>query len=162
MAKPEDTGEKLLTSNPNARSDFFIEEVVEAGLILTGTEIKSIRQTSPNIREAFVDVQGRSGKNLEAFLVNSHIAPYTHGNIWNHEPRRKRKLLLHRHQIDRLYGASVRDGMSIVPLRMYLKKGMVKIEIGLGKGKRKSDKRNDLKKKSANREIDKAMKRSRK
>jgi SsrA-binding protein len=161
MAKPVDTGEKLIATNPNARSNFFIEEVVEAGLVLTGTEIKSLRQASPNLRDSFVDVVGTPGKKLEAFLMNTHIAPYTHGNIWNHEPTRKRKLLLHRHQIERMYGARIRDGMSIVPIRMYFKKGRAKIEVGLGKGKKKGDKRADVKKKTADREIAKAMKRGR-
>lgn len=160
MAKAPETGEKLIASNPNARSNYFIDEVVEAGLVLTGTEIKSLRAVSPNLRDAFVDVVGQPGKKLEAFLMNTHIAPYTHGNIWNHEPTRKRKLLLHRHQIERLYGAQIRDGMTIVPLRMYFKKGRAKIEIGLGKGKKKGDKRQDIKKKTANREIEKAMKRA--
>jgi SsrA-binding protein len=162
VAKPDKDAELLIASNPNARSNFFISEVVEAGLVLTGTEVKSIRQTSPNLRDAFVDVVGKSGKKLEAFLTNAHFAPYSHGNIWNHEVLRKRKLLLHRHQIERMYGATVRDGMSIVPIRMYFKKGLVKIEVGLGKGKKKSDKRDDVKKKSADREIEKAMKRGRK
>ncbi len=158
MAKPEE--EKLIATNPNARSNFFIEETVEAGMVLTGTEIKSMRDASPNLRDAFVEVQGRQ-KRLEAYLMNAHIAPYSHGNIWNHEPLRKRKLLLHRHQIEKLYGAAVRDGMSIVPIRMYFKKGIAKIEIGLGKGKKKSDKRADVKKKTADREIEKAMKANR-
>jgi len=160
MAKPVDNGEKLIASNPNARTNFFIDEVVEAGLVLKGTEIKSLRATAPNLRDSFVDVVGTPGKKLEAFLMNTHIGPYSHGNIWNHEATRKRKLLLHRHQIERMYGAQIRDGMSIIPLRMYFKKGMAKIEIGLGKGKKKGDRRNDVKKKSADREIEKAMKRS--
>lgn len=161
MAKPADTGEKSIATNPNAGSNYFISEVVEAGLVLTGTEVKSLRDSSPNLRDSFVEIRGQPGKNLEAFLLNTHIAPYSHGNIWNHEPLRRRKLLLHRHQIERLYGASVRDGMTIVALRMYFKKGRAKLEIGLGKGKKKSDKRDDVKKKSADREIEKAMKRSR-
>ncbi len=156
--KVDPTAEILIASNPNARSNFFIDEVVEAGMVLTGTEVKSLRANSPNLRDAFVEVHGTPGKKLEAFLMNTHIAPYSHGNIWNHAPARKRKLLLHRHQIERLYGASVRDGMSIVPLRMYFKKGLAKIEIGLGKGKKKGDKRADIIKKTADREIAKAMK----
>lgn len=161
MAKPDANSEKLIAANPNARSNFFIEETVEAGLVLTGTEVKSLRTNSPNIRDAFVEVHGQLGKKLEAFLMNTHIAPYSHGNIWNHTPARKRKLLLHRHQIERLYGASVRDGMAIIPLRLYFKKGIAKVEIGLGKGKKKSDKRADIKKKTADREIEKAMKENR-
>lgn len=158
MAKPDPNAEILIASNPHARSDYFIDEVVEAGLVLTGTEVKSLRATSPNLRDSFVEVVGSPGKKLEAFLVNTNIAPYTHGNIWNHAPARRRKLLLHRHQIERLYGASVRDGMTIIALRMYFKKGVAKIEIGLGKGKKKGDKRADVKKRTADREIAKAMK----
>jgi SsrA-binding protein len=161
MAKVDPNAEILIASNPNARSNYFINEVVEAGIVLTGTEVKSLRANSPNLRDSFVEVHGQLGKKLEAFLMNTNIAPYSHGNIWNHAPTRKRKLLLHRHQIERLYGASVRDGMSIVPLRMYFKKGLAKIEIGLGKGKKKGDKRADVKKKTADREIEKALKDSR-
>jgi SsrA-binding protein len=161
VAKPDPKAEQLIATNPNARSSYFIEETVEAGLVLTGTEVKSLRANSPNLRDSFVEVYGQPGKKLEAFLLNTHIAPYSHGNIWNHLAVRKRKLLLHRHQIERLYGASIRDGMSIIPLRMYFKKGIAKIEIGLGKGKKKSDKRADIKKKTADREIEKAMKDSR-
>ena len=161
MAKPDPNAEKLIATNPNARSNYFIDEIVEAGLVLTGTEVKSLRSNSPNLRDSFVEVHGQSGKKLEAFLMNTHIAPYSHGNIWNHTATRKRKLLLHRHQIERLYGASVRDGMAIVPIRMYFKKGIAKVEIGLGKGKKKSDKRADIKKKTADREIEKAMRESR-
>jgi len=161
MAKVDPNAEILIASNPNVRSNYFIDEVVEAGIVLTGTEVKSLRANAPNLRDSFVEVHGQPGKKLEAFLMNTNIAPYSHGNIWNHTPSRKRKLLLHRHQIEKLYGASVRDGMSIVPLRMYFKKGLAKIEIGLGKGKKKGDKRADIKKKTADREIEKALKDSR-
>ena len=162
-AKEAET-EKLIASNPKARSDFFIEEVVEAGLVLTGTEVKSLRSQTPNIKEAFVEIHGTAGdkSKLEAFLLHCNIPPYSHGNIWNHDPTRKRKLLLHRHQIARLFGAKIRDGMTIVPLRMYFRKGKAKIELGLGKGKKKHDKRADVKKRSADREIDRAIKGSRK
>lgn len=152
--------EKLLATNPSAKADYAIDETVEAGLVLTGTEIKSLRQQAPNLRDSFVEIRGSSGA-LEAWLVNTHIAPYTHGNIWNHEPLRKRKLLLHRRQIDRIHGAITRESLSVVPLRMYLKDGRAKIELGLGKGKRKYDKREDLKKKSALREMEQAMKKGR-
>lgn len=158
MSGAEKSGEKLIATNPTARSNYFIEEVVEAGLVLTGTEIKSLRKSSPNLRDGFVEVRGTPGAKLEAWLLNTHIAPYTHGNIWNHEPLRKRKLLLHRHQIERLYGAIIRDGMTVVPLRIYLKAGIAKIEIGVAKGKKKGDKRQDVKKRSAQREMDQAMK----
>ncbi len=153
--------EKLIATNPNGRSNYFIDEVFEAGMVLTGTEIKSLRMTAPNLRDSFVEVRPSSGA-LEAWLLNAHIGPYSHGNIWNHEALRKRKLLLHRHQIDRLYGAITQKGLSVIPLRMYFKKGRAKVELGVGKGKKKHDKREDLKKRSADREMDQARKRSRK
>jgi SsrA-binding protein len=158
-------GEKLIASHPTARSDYFIQEVVESGIQLTGTEIKSIRQQSPSLKDAFVDIHpsgsgAKKGK-LEAWLIQAHIAPYSHGNIYNHEPLRKRKLLLHRHQIDRMFGSITQDGLTVIPLRMYYKKGRVKLELGLAKGKKKGDKREDVKKRSAEREMDQARKRNR-
>lgn len=158
MSGNKPTGEKLIASNP-ARGDYFIEEVVEAGLSLVGTEVKSLRETSPNIRDSFVDIHA-SAKKLEAWLFNMHIAPYSHGNLQNHEPLRKRKLLLHRHQIERMNGSLVRDGMTIIPLRIYFKAGKIKCELGVCKGKKQGDKRQDVKKKSADREIERAMKSS--
>jgi SsrA-binding protein len=155
--KPDD-GTKLIASHPTARSDYFIDEVVEAGLVLSGTEVKSLRTQNVNIRDAYVDVVAAKGKSLEAWLVNMHIAPYSHGNIWNHEPLRKRKLLLHRHQVTKLFGAITQLGMTIIPLRLYFKKGLAKIELALGKGKKKYDKRQDLKKKSHEREMAQGMK----
>ncbi|RYZ72775.1 MAG: SsrA-binding protein SmpB [Proteobacteria bacterium] len=156
--KPE--VEKLIASNP-ARGDYFVETTVEAGISLTGTEVKSLRQSSPNLRDSFVDIHPKSTTRLEAWLLNMHIAPYTHGNLQNHEPLRKRKLLLHRHQIDQLHGSLVRDGMTVIPLRFYFKAGKVKCELGVCKGKKREDKRQDVKKKSADREIERVMKSSR-
>jgi SsrA-binding protein len=153
-----DRTEKLIANNPAARHDYFIEEVVEAGLVLTGTEVKSLRAAAPGLRDSYVEVSGTAHSTIEAWLVNCHIAPYSHGNIWNHEPLRRRKLLLHRHQLEKLFGATIQKGMTIVPLRMYFKQGRAKVEIGLGKGKKKHDKREDLKKKSAQREMDIAKK----
>ena len=150
--------EKLIATNPIARQNFFIEEVMEAGIALTGTEIKSIRAQSPNLRDSFVEIRAQ-GKRLEAWLLNAHIAPYSHGNIWNHEPLRKRKLLLHSHQIERLFGDTTRKGYTLVPTRMYFKKGRAKVEIGLAKGKTKGDKRQDLKRKTDEREMEKALRR---
>jgi SsrA-binding protein len=149
--------EKLIATNPIARSNFFIEAVVEAGIVLTGTEIKSLRTQSPNLRDSFVEV-APSGKRLEAWLLNAHIPPYSHGNIWNHDPMRKRKLLLHRHQIEQMYGAVTRKGQTIIPTKMYFKEGLAKIELGVAKAKKKHDKRETLKKKSAEREMDSARK----
>jgi SsrA-binding protein len=154
----KDSGEKLLASNPNAKANYQIQEIVEAGLVLTGTEAKSLRTQAPNLRDAFVDIRPR-GKGFEAWLMNTHIGPYSHGNIWNHEATRSRKLLLHAHQIDKLYGAVIQKGMTIVPIRMYFKKGRAKIELGLGKGLKKYDKREEIKKKTVERELDQEMKR---
>ncbi|MBS1959589.1 MAG: SsrA-binding protein SmpB [Bdellovibrionales bacterium] len=155
----ETTGQKLISSNSSARGDYFLEEFVEAGIVLQGTEIKSIRNSAPNLKESFVEVtKNRSGR-LEAWLVNLHIGPYSHGNIWNHEPRRRRKLLLHAHQIRRMFGYLTQDGKTIVATRMYFVKGRAKVEVAVAKGKKKGDKRADDKKRSQNREIDQAMKR---
>ena len=154
------TDEKLISSNPSARAHYHFSEVVEAGVVLTGTEVKSIRNQAPNLRDSFVEVQSR-GKGFEAWLVNVHIGPYSHGNIWNHIALRRRKVLLHRHQIEKMHGAIIQKGMSVIPLRMYFKSGRVKIELGLGKGMKKYDKREDLKKKTADREIETAIKRGR-
>ena len=148
--------EKLIATNPIARQNFFIEEVLEAGIALTGTEIKSIRAQSPNLRDSFVEIRVQ-GSRLEAWLMNMHISPYSHGNIWNHEPLRKRKLLLHAHQIERLFGDTTRKGYTLVPTRMYFKKGRAKVEIGLAKGKTKGDRREDLKRKTDEREMEKAL-----
>jgi SsrA-binding protein len=154
------SGEKLIATNPNAKRNFHIEEVVEAGIALQGTEIKSLRNQSPNLNDAFAEISGKRGSALEAWLVNAHIAPYTHGNIWNHEPLRRRKLLLHRHQIDKMFGAITQKGYTVVPTRMYFKDGYAKVELGLGRGKTKGDKRDSTKKRDAQREMDQARKKS--
>ena len=125
-------GEKLIASNPN-RGGFIISETVEAGMMLTGTEVKSLRQSSPNLRDAYVEVRAQN-KSLEAWIYNLHIAPYTHGNLANHDPLRKRKLLLHRHQINQIHGSLIRDGMTAIATRIYFKGGKVKIEIAVAKG----------------------------
>jgi len=152
---------KSIASNPRAFSDFFISERLEAGLVLQGTEVKSMRQTAPQLKESFVDIR-KSGPNgaMEAYLLNLHITHYSHGNIANHEPTRKRKLLLHRREIERLHGAITRDGMSLIPLQMYYKNGVIKVELGVGKGKKKGDKREDQKAKTAKKEIARAMRAS--
>jgi SsrA-binding protein len=153
-----DGGEKLIASNPTARSNYFIDEVVEAGLVLTGTEVKSLRANAPNLRDAFVEVRQRAN-GYEAFLMGTQVAHYSHGNIWNHDPARSRKLLLHRHQLKNLYIATTQKGLSIIPLKMYFKKGLAKVELGIGKGKKKYDKRETLKKKSAEMEMAQERKR---
>jgi SsrA-binding protein len=159
MSEKGGSGEKILANHPQAFHEYFISEKLEAGIVLTGTEIKSARQTAPNIKDAWVDIRAEGSK-MEAWLMQSHIAPYSHGNIFNHEPNRKRKLLLNRHEIERLFGATIREGFTVIPLRMYLKKGRAKIELGLGKGKKHHDKRDSLKKKSADKEMDRARKQS--
>lgn len=155
--------EKLVASNPNAFRNYHIEETLEAGIVLTGTEIKSIRAQSPNLKEAYVAIkQGKGTTSLEAFLLNAHIGPYQHGNIWNHEPTRERKLLLHTLEIQRLFAAITQKGMTVVPIKCYFKAGRLKFELGVAKGKKAPDKRNDLKKKSADREMQRALKSKRK
>ena len=153
-------GEKLIATNPTARSDYFIQETLEAGIMLTGTEVKSLRTQSSSLKDAYIDIFPTHGTQvLEAWLLQMHIAPYSHGNIYNHEPLRKRKLLLTRKDIDRLFGAITQEGLTLIPLRMYFKKGKAKVEIGLAKGKKRHDKREDLKERSARREMDVAVKR---
>jgi SsrA-binding protein len=163
----EASGQKLIATNPTARADYFLEELVEAGIVLQGTEIKSIRNESPNLKDSFVDITHRkrgekNAPSLEAWIVNLHIGPYSHGNIWNHEPRRRRKLLLHSHQIKKMFGALTQDGKTLVPTRLYYKDGRVKVEIAMAKGKKKSDKRADLKKRSQDKEIAQALKKNKK
>jgi SsrA-binding protein len=145
--------EKLICNNKKAYHDYFIEEKLEAGLVLQGTEVKSLRAGKANLNDSFMLV--RDG---EAFLHNLHISPYDFGNRQNHQSDRNRKLLLHRKQIDRLYGSIREQGYSIIPLRLYFKDGLVKVEIGLAKGKKMYDKREDLKKKDSQRELSQVMK----
>jgi len=152
--------EKLIATNSTARADYFIQETLEAGIMLTGTEVKSLRTQSSSLKDAYIDIFPTHGTNvLEAWLLQMHIAPYSHGNIYNHEPLRKRKLLISRKEIDRLFGAITQEGLTLIPLRMYFKKGRAKVEIGLAKGKKRHDKRQDLKERSAKREMDVALKR---
>lgn len=146
-------GEKLICNNKKAYHDYFIEEKLEAGLVLKGTEVKSLRGGKANLNDSFMLV--RDG---EAFLHNLHISPYDFGNRQNHDPDRNRKLLLHRKQIDRMYGRIRERGYSIIPLRLYFKEGLVKVEIGLAKGKKLYDKREDMKTKDGQREISQALK----
>lgn len=162
----ERDSEKLIATNPTAHTNYFLEEIVEAGIVLLGTEIKSIRNQTPNLKEAFVEVSSKkrtpgADAHLEAWLVNLHIGPYSHGNIWNHDSKRRRKLLLHTHQIKRMFGALTQEGKTIVPTRLYFLKGRVKVEVAVAKGKKKGDKRADSKKRDQDREIDQAMKRGR-
>lgn len=143
---------KVLAQNKKARHDYFIEETYEAGLVLLGTEIKAIRAGRVNLKDSFARI-----RNGELFVHNMHISPYEQGNIHNHEPLRTRKLLLHRKQINTLIGETKEAGYSIVPLKLYLKDGYAKLLIGLARGKKKYDKRDDLKQKEAKRDIERAF-----
>ncbi|RUL47221.1 MULTISPECIES: SsrA-binding protein SmpB [Lysinibacillus] len=144
---------KVLAQNKKASHDYFIEETYEAGMVLQGTEIKSIRAGKVQLKDAFVQI--RRG---EAWISNMHISPYDQGNRFNHDPLRVRKLLLHKKQIGELLGATKQEGYTIVPLKMYVKDGYAKLLIGLGKGKKNYDKRDDLKKKEAKREMERVFK----
>jgi SsrA-binding protein len=127
---------KLVADNRKAFHDYFVLERLEAGLVLTGTEIKSAREGKVQLRDSYADVEGG-----EAWLIHAHFSPYSHGNIWNHDPTKKRKLLLHRREIDKLYAKIREKGLALVPLRIYLKHGLLKCEIGVCKGKKLHDKR---------------------
>lgn len=151
MAKKND--DKVLAQNKKASHDYFIEDTMEAGIVLQGTEIKSIRNGRVQLKDSFVRI-----RNNEAWISNMHISPYEQGNRFNHDPLRVRKLLLHKKQINELIGKTKRDGYTIVPLKMYVKNGYAKLLIGLGKGKKDYDKRSDMKKKEAKREIERAFK----
>lgn len=145
-------GIKVVAQNKKARHDYFIEETLEAGIVLTGTEIKSIRRGRVNLKDSYARI--RDG---EAFVLNMHISEYEQGNRYNHDPLRERKLLLHRAEIHRLIGQTKIHGLTLVPLRLYLKGGFCKIEIGIAKGKKNYDKRESLKQKDAKREMERAL-----
>jgi SsrA-binding protein len=143
---------KLIAQNKKARHDFTVEETYEAGLVLQGTEIKAIRAGRVNLKDSFARIQQG-----EVFVHNMHISPYEQGNRYNHEPLRTRKLLLHKKQISQLIGQTKEAGYSLVPLKLYIKNGVAKLLIGLAKGKKKFDKREDLKRKDANRTIQREL-----
>ncbi len=147
------TGKKLIAQNKKARHDFFIEDTYEAGLVLVGTEVKSIRMGKVNIKDSFVSV-----KSGEAFVYNMHVSPYEKGNIFNRDPLRTRKLLLNRKEINKLIGLTAQKGYSLIPLSIYLKDGLVKMELGVARGKKLYDKRQDLKEKAVKRDFDKNYK----
>lgn len=144
---------KVIANNRKAFHDYFIEDKFEAGLVLVGTEIKSIRKGSVQFKDAYVDIV-----NNEAYIVGMHIAPYEFGNRFNHDELRDRKLLLHKLEIKKLSKSVQQKGYSIVPLSLYLSEGKAKMEIALAKGKANYDKRQTLKEKDAKREIEKALK----
>lgn len=140
---------KIVSVNRKARHDYFIEETYEAGIALVGTEVKSIRQGKINIKDGYAQVE-----NGEVFLYNVHISPYEQGNIFNRDPLRARKLLLHKNEIKKLIGYVQQKGYALIPLSFYLKNGLVKVELGVGIGKKKYDKRQVLAKKDAERRIE--------
>jgi SsrA-binding protein len=144
--------EKELAGNRAALHNYFILDRIEAGIVLTGTEVKSLREGRCNLRDAYARV-----KDGEAFLLNCHISPYSHGNIFNHDPLRPRKLLLHREQIRRLGRAQDTSGQTLVPLRVYLKDGKIKVELGVAKGKQLHDKREAKRLQTINRETAQEM-----
>ena len=146
-------GMKLVTNNKKAYHDFFIDEKYEAGLSLAGTEVKSLRLGKCSIKEAFVRIE-----NGEAFIYGMNVSPYEKGNIFNKDPLRVRKLLLHKEQIRKLAGAAQQQGSTIVPLQVYFKDGRAKIEIGLARGKKLYDKRQDIAKKDLRREHEREFK----
>lgn len=145
-------GIKVVAQNKKARHDYHIEETFEVGIVLTGTEIKSIRAGKANLKDSFARIH-----NGEVFLHNMHISPYEQGNRFNHDPLRTRKLLLSRKEISKLIGITKEKGYSLVPVRMYLKRGFAKLELALAKGKKLYDKRESLKKKDAQREIERGF-----
>ncbi|MEW6055406.1 MAG: SsrA-binding protein SmpB [Bdellovibrionota bacterium] len=156
-AKPESKGESaLICANKNASRNYHLLERYEAGMVLQGTEVKSIRNGAVHLNDAYGTVE-----NDEVYVLNMHVGPYSHGNRFNHEPLRKRKLLLHRNEINKLIGAVVEKGFTLVPVKLFWVKGRVKIELALAKGKTKGDRREDIKRRDADREIDSAMKRKR-
>ena len=147
--------EKLIAKNPVAYHNYTINDTLEAGIVLTGTEIKSIRAGKVNLKDAYVNI-----KNGEAFIYGMHISPYEHGNIFNKDPLRTRKLLLNKREINKLIGLTTQKGMSLIPIKLYFKNSFVKLELGIGKGKKLYDKREDIAKKDAQRRIERILKSS--
>jgi len=153
MAKKPDSGEKLIASNKKAFHDYHVLDKIEAGLALTGTEVKSLRDGNANLKDSYVTL-----KEGEAYLYGAHISPYSHGNLENHEPERTRKLLLHKREIEKLHGQTAEKGLTVVPLRLYLKNGRVKVEIAVVRGKKQYDKRETERTRELDREAAQAAK----
>jgi len=155
MAKKQD--EKVVATNRKAYHDYTIEEKLEAGIVLKGTEVKSIREGLVNLRDSYASVD-----HGELVLHHCHISPYSHGNIMNHDPVRPRKLLLHRKEINKLLGKSQQKGLTLVPLRIYFSpRGLAKVELALAKGKKQYDRREAIKAREVGREVERAIKGSR-
>ena len=144
---------KIVCQNKKAYTDYDIEETIEAGIVLTGTEVKALREGRANIKDSYVII-----KDGEAFLLNCHISPYSHGNIFNHDPVRTRKLLLNKREIRRLAGKIQQKGYTLIPLKIYFKGPYAKVEVAIARGRKKYEKRDIIKKKEAQREIERAIK----
>ena len=149
----EQTGIKIITNNRKASFNYFLSDFIEAGIELTGTEIKSIRNNGVSLNDSYIVI-----RNHEAFILNMHIAPYKQGNIFNHEPLRTRKLLLHKKEISKLEAKVKEKTFTLVPVKDYFKRGRVKVEVALGKGKKDYDKRDSIKEREDKRAIEKALK----
>ncbi|MFQ5603620.1 MAG: SsrA-binding protein SmpB [bacterium] len=145
--------EKIIATNRKARHEYQILSTLETGIVLTGTEVKSLRAGRANLKDSYANI-----KNGEIFLFNAHISPYSHGNINNHDPLRPRKLLLHKNEIKKLIGKVQEKGLTLVPLKLYFKYGHVKVELALAKGKKIYDKRKDIAKRESDRELRKVLK----
>ncbi len=152
MAKQKEA-QKLIANNKKAYHDYFIDETYEAGVVLHGTEVKSMRMGKCSIKESFIRIE-----NGEVFVYGMHVSPYEKGNIFNKDPLRVKKLLMHKAEINRLAGKAAEKGYTLVPLQVYFKEGKVKVEIGLARGKKLYDKREDIAKKDARREIEREFK----
>lgn len=154
MTERTHTSEKVVATNRKAFHDYFIEERYEAGILLQGTEVKSLREGRVNLQDSYASVRGS-----EVFLHQCHISPYSHGNIMNHDPTRVRKLLLHKAEIHKLLGKTQQKGLTLIPLRIYFsKRGYAKVELGLAKGKKLYDRRETIKTREAGREVLRAIK----
>ncbi|WP_027438017.1 SsrA-binding protein SmpB [Lachnospira multipara] len=153
MGKSSESSNRLVANNKKAYFDYFIEEKIEAGLVLHGTEVKSLRQGKCSIKESYIQIQ-----NGEVFAINMNITPYEKGNIFNKDPLRPKKLLLHKSEINKLAGQLATKGYTLVPLQVYFKQGKVKIEIGLAKGKKNYDKRESIAKRDQERQAQKELK----
>lgn len=140
---------KVIAQNRKARHDYFIEETYEAGIVLSGTEVKSIRLGKVNLKDSYANI-----KDGEVFIHNMHISPYEKGNIFNRDPVRSRKLLLHKKEISKLIGYIQQKGLTLIPLQVYLKRGLVKVELAVARGKKLYDKRDDTAKRDARREME--------
>ena len=152
MADKKKTDGKIITVNRKARHDYFVEETYECGIALAGTEVKSLRAGAVNLKDSYCSI-----KDGEMFVVGMHISPYEQGNIFNRDPLRQRKLLMHKREIMKLFGYVKRDGYSLIPLSLYFKGSRVKLERGLCKGKKLHDQRDDAARRDASREMDRAM-----